>query len=162
MSRTIGFALLVWALSLMPGALILQAQTYGEITGTITDASGAVVAAVGVAVSNTANNQTRRVTTNESGNFTVPFLAPGLYDIRVEKEGFKTDTRKGVDLQVGAVARLNFTLELGAVSQVLELTGGAPLLAAENAAVGRRLRTNASRSVRAWERRANGPWPRAG
>src|SRR6266851_4701743 len=91
---------------------ILRAQTFGEFTGTITDASGAVVAAAAVKVSHAATNQVRQVTSNESGNFTVPFLAPGIYDITVEKEGFKTATRKGVDLQVGAVARLNFTLEI--------------------------------------------------
>jgi hypothetical protein len=96
----------VFLVSLIAAAPLLRAQTYGEITGTITDASGAVVAAAGVAVSNTANNQTRRVTSNESGNFTVPFLVPGLYDIRVEKEGFKTDTRRASqsDFAAGSVA----------------------------------------------------------
>src|SRR5438270_12628326 len=126
----------ICALSLMPGNLILRAQTFGEFTGAVTDASGAVVTAAVIKVSRLATNQLRQVTTNESGAFTVPFLAPGIYDITVEKEGFKTDTRKSVDLQVGAVARLNFTLEVGAVTQVLEVAGGAPLLETENAAVG--------------------------
>jgi hypothetical protein len=47
--------------------------------------------------------------------------SPGVYDIRVGKEGLKTDARKSVELQVGAVARLNFTLELGAVSRSSDL-----------------------------------------
>ena len=58
-----------------------------------------------------------------------------MYDVTVEKEGFKSDTRKQVELRVGAVTRLNFTLEVGAVTQVLEVTGGAPLLETENAVV---------------------------
>src|SRR5215471_10689533 len=115
---------------------VLLAQTFGEFTGTVTDASGAAVAGAAVKVSHAATNQVRQVVTNESGNFTVPFLAPGIYDINVEKEGFKSDTRKQIELQVGAVVRLNFTLEIGAVTQVLEVTGGAPLLETENAAVG--------------------------
>src|SRR5260370_21205862 len=99
MSRALSFILFACALSVMPGFMSLRAQTYGEITGTVADSSGAVVTGVGVTVSNTATHLTRRITTNESGNFTVPFLAPGVYNIRVEKEGFKTEARKGVNLQ---------------------------------------------------------------
>ena len=66
----------------------------------------------------------------------LPFLVPGLYDVRVENAGFKVATRRGVDLQLGAVARIDFNLEVGEVSQQVEVTGGAPLLATETTALG--------------------------
>src|SRR2546427_555276 len=58
------------------------------------------------------------------------------YDVRTETSGFKAATRKGVDLQVGAVARIDFTMEVGEVTQQMEVVGGAPLLSTENVALG--------------------------
>jgi hypothetical protein len=120
------------ALSVFP----LAAQNFGEITGTVTDASGAVITAVSVTVTNTATNQVRQMSTNQTGNYSVPYLVPGVYDVRAETPGFKASTRKSVELQVGAVARIDFTMEIGEATQQVEVSGGAPLLATENAAVG--------------------------
>ena len=69
-------------------ALSIFAQTSGEITGSVTDSSGAVVPAAKVTINNLATSQTRQVETNETGNFTVPFLSPGTYRVLVEKQGF--------------------------------------------------------------------------
>jgi outer membrane receptor protein involved in Fe transport len=74
--------------------------------------------------------------TNESGNYTVPFLVPGSYHIEVQKEGFKTVARRDVVLQVGDVIRVSFTLELGAVAQAVEVSATVPLIATESTAVG--------------------------
>ena len=112
---------------LILAALPLGAQNLGEITGTVADASGAVVAGAAVTVTNTSTNQVRRTVTNDTGTYSAPFLVPGLYEVRVEKAGFKVGSRRGVDLQVGAVARIDFNLEVGEVSQQVEVTGGAPL-----------------------------------
>ena len=117
-------------------ALRLGAQNFGEITGTVTDASGAVITSAAVTVTSAATNQVRRTTTNDAGNYSVPYLMPGLYEIRVERPGFKLAARTGVDLQVGAVARMDFKLEVGEVSQQVEVTGGAPLLNTETVALG--------------------------
>ncbi len=122
------------ALSLL--AMPLGAQNFGEITGTVSDSSGAVITGAAVTATNAATNQVRRANTNETGNYSVPFLVPGLYDIRVENPGFKIATRRSVELQVGAVARIDFTLEVGEVTQQVEVTGGAPLLATESTALG--------------------------
>jgi hypothetical protein len=111
-------------------------RTFGEITGTVADASGALVSGAVVTLTNTATNQVRRITTNDTGNYSAPFLVPGPYQVRVEKTGFKVDTRRGVDLQLGGVARIDFRLEVGEVSQQVEVTGGAPLLATESTALG--------------------------
>jgi len=121
-------------LALAAGPLL--AQNTGEITGTVADASGAVIAGAAVTITNTATSQTREVATNQAGNYSVPYLVPGTYDIRVETSGFKSVSRRGVELQVGAVARIDFAMEVGEVSQRVEVSGGAPLLTTENAAVG--------------------------
>ena len=79
----------------------LAAQNFGEITGAVSDSSGAIIAGASVAVIHTATNQVRRTTTNDTGAYSAPFLVPGTYDIRVENTGFKMATRRSVDLQVG-------------------------------------------------------------
>ena len=61
---------------------------------------------------------------------------PGSYELRVQHQGFKGAVRRGVQLQVGDVARVDFTLEIGALSEVVEVSGGAPLIETDNAAVG--------------------------
>src|SRR5688572_19468782 len=103
---------IITALFAIFGASIAMPQTFGEITGSVTDSSSAVIAAATVTVTSLSTNQSRRVQTNDTGNYTVPFLVPGLYDIEASGQGFKSTTRKGVDLQVGQVARLNFKLEV--------------------------------------------------
>jgi len=81
-------------------ALQLGAQNFGEITGTVSDVSGSVIAGAVVTVTSAATNQIRRVTTNASGDYSAPFLNPGHYEIRVQQPGFKVAMRKDVVLQV--------------------------------------------------------------
>src|SRR5262245_5300932 len=101
-----------WALAaiLLAGALPVAAQTFGEITGAVVDASGAVVSGATVKVMNAATSLLRQVETNDTGNYTVPFLPPGTYQIRVEKSGFKSATRSDILLQVADSVRVNFNL----------------------------------------------------
>src|SRR6266481_460252 len=133
MSKRVSLALFViCALWVSP----MAAQNFGEINGTVTDSSGAVIAGASVTVSSPATNQVRGAVTNRTGNFSVPYLVPGIYDIRVETPGFKAAARKGVEIQVGAIARIDFPLEVGEVSQSVEVAGGAPLLATQNVALG--------------------------
>jgi outer membrane receptor protein involved in Fe transport len=124
------------ALAWLALALPVFAQTSGEITGTVTDTSGAVIEGANVTIQNTATGQVRQVQTNQSGTYDVPFLVPGTYNIRVERQGFKTATRSDILLQVGAVARADFNIEVGVVTESVEVSGGAALLTTENTAVG--------------------------
>src|ERR687888_325782 len=89
------------------------AQTQGEITGVITDSSGAVVPDAAVTVTNVATGAVRRVVSNEAGVYNFPALQPGVYTVRVEKAGFKAVTHPEVRLEIQQVARLDFTLEVG-------------------------------------------------
>jgi hypothetical protein len=78
----------------------------------------------------------RRVQTNTTGNYNVPFLVPGLYTVHAELAGFRSVTRTEVEVQVGAVERVDFTLQMGQVSESVEVKSDAALLATESSAVG--------------------------
>ena len=112
------------------------AQNYAEITGEVADPSQALAAGAAVVAINTATGQSREAVTNASGNYTISFLTPGEYDLTVSLEGFKTASRDGIELQVGDVARVDFQLEVGTVTEVVEVTEAVPLLNSENAVVG--------------------------
>ncbi len=116
--------------------LRLCAQQFGEITGTVTDSSGAVISGTQIRVTNTATQQVRTATSNDTGVYTIPYLVPGSFTVRAEKSGFKVTTQSGVDVRVGDVARIDFQLEVGEMTQQVEVTGGAPLLNTESVAVG--------------------------
>src|SRR5207248_2163411 len=81
-------------------------------------------------------NFTRQVATNNSGAYTFPALQPGVYNVKVEGTGFGTEVRSGVELQVEQVARIDFQLRVGQISETIEVAGGAPLLTTESASLG--------------------------
>src|SRR6266851_5253011 len=111
-------------------------QTFGEITGEVTDSSGGVAVGALVTVTNPQTNFTRQAITNNAGNYTFPALLPGVYNVRAEMQGFQTEIRTGVELQVQQVARIDFQLKVGSLAETLEVSGGAPLLTTENATLG--------------------------
>ena len=117
-------------------ALPCFGQTFGEITGVVTDPSGALVVGAAVTVSNPATNLTRTATTNNAGNYTFPSLLPGVYSVKAEMQGFQGEIRGGVELQVQQVARIDFQLKVGSLTETVEVIVGAPLLNTENATVG--------------------------
>jgi hypothetical protein len=107
-----------------------------QITGRISDATGAVVAGAQITLTNQANGFKRDTITNEEGYYTIPLVQPGTYEINVHKDGFKVVIRTGVVLNVEQVARLDFTLETGAVTETVNVTSDAPLLNSETSSVG--------------------------
>ena len=125
------------SLSLFSGlALTCFGQTLGEITGVVTDSTGAVVADASVSVTNPETSVTRTAMTNSAGNYTFPSLLPGIYGVKAEMRGFQAEIRNGIELQVQQVARIDFQLKVGSMAETIEVTGGAPLLNTENATVG--------------------------
>jgi hypothetical protein len=85
----------------------------GAINGVVRDASGAVVPAAKVVVSNASNGIRRNLETNESGLFSAPSLAPGEgYEVSVLKEGFAAYAAKGIAIQVGQNVTLNVALDV--------------------------------------------------
>src|SRR5579871_3414382 len=107
-------------------ALPAFAQTVGDITGVVTDASGGVVVGATVTVTNPQTNFTRAIPTNTSGVYNFPALQPGIYNIKAELQGFQAEVRSGVELQVQQTARIDFQLRVGGVAETVEVAGGAP------------------------------------
>jgi hypothetical protein len=133
MSRRILTALCVFATLVSP----LQAQTpSGEISGVVTDASGSVLPGVKVTITNAATNGVRESTTNESGMYLVPALQPGVYTLKAERQGFRAVERANIEVLVGSANRISFSLDVGQLTDVVEVTGGAPMLQTQSAAIG--------------------------
>src|SRR5450759_4903148 len=117
-------------------AIPLHTQTFGEVTGHISDASGAAVPAAKIALTNVATNAVRRAVSTDSGDYTFPAVAPGFYTVRVEQPSFKTSTVNNVQVQVQQSLRLDFTLEVGQVTESIEILASAQMLQAENFSLG--------------------------
>jgi hypothetical protein len=118
-------------------AIPLFAQTpSGEISGVVSDTNRSVVAGVRIMLTNSATNAVREVQTNESGLYSIPVLPPGVYTLKVEKAGFRAVERRNIEVLVGSSNRIDLNLEVGDVTTVVEIAGGAPVLQSENASIG--------------------------
>lgn len=103
---------------------IAHAQT-GQIAGRVSDASGAVIAGAEINVRNAATNQERVAQTNRDGFYTVPLLGPGQYEVAASSTGFKVITRTGINVAVDQRVEVNFALEVGAVTERVEVAAQA-------------------------------------
>ena len=122
--------------SMVLSATSMWAQAvYGTIVGTVTDATGAAVANAKITITDTGRDVTQNTTSNESGNYSQRFLIAGKYRIRVESEGFKASVQDNVLVSVDTEIRVNIALELGAVSQTVEVTSDAGVLKTERSDV---------------------------
>ncbi|MBL0155859.1 MAG: carboxypeptidase regulatory-like domain-containing protein [Bryobacterales bacterium] len=109
--------------------------TNASITGIITDASGAAVPNATVTVTNTGTGVSRSVTTNGSGSYTISPLIPGTYDLRVTNAGFKAKVQTGIILETGAVLKIDAPLEVGAVTESVEVSAQAAMLQTQETSV---------------------------
>jgi hypothetical protein len=115
---------------------VLAQTTYGAVTGTVTDPSGAAVAEADVTLTNVGTAEKRVQPTGPDGLYNFVNLIPGKYKIEVEKAGFKRSTIPAVVVEVGQTARLDITLQVGEVTQSVEVTGQIPLLQADTSSLG--------------------------
>jgi hypothetical protein len=123
-------------LALLPIGVPAHAQTpSGEISGTVLDSSGLPVPGVTITLTNQATNVVRVVQTNEVGLYVISAIPPGTYDLKAELTGFRTVERKGLVVQVGSANRLAFTMDVGNLSETLEVVAHSPLIQTENAAI---------------------------
>src|ERR1700681_2932609 len=97
-----------------------------QISGLITDSSGARLPGANVTIVNQDTGISRSVDTNTDGFYSVPLLQPGNYMITVKGTGFATQVRIGITLKVGAPDCLNLTLQVGQMTQTVEVTAEAP------------------------------------
>lgn len=113
----------------------LGQAVYGSIIGTVTDPQGNAVAGANVTVTSVTKNTTEQTTTNESGNFSVIHLIPDTYRVKIEAPGFKANDVASVLVQVDTTARVDAQLQVGAVTQTVEVTGEVPQLKTDRADV---------------------------
>lgn len=130
------FSLCSTLLLLLLASVSMFGQTLGDVTGVVLDPQGAPVAGANVVLTNAATNAARTTTTNDSGLYAFPALLPGSYSVKVDKTGFKTYTQSNIEVQVQAQVRVDINMQLGQVSETVEVTASAASLNTENATVG--------------------------
>src|SRR6267142_272310 len=125
----IAVVLCLVCMSAMPSA---QAQAvYGTITGTVTDAQGSGVAGAKVVVTNVTKGTVEEVATNENGGYSVTHLIPDDYKVHIEAAGFKAHEVASVRVNVDSTVRVDAQLQIGSVTQSVEVTGEIPQLQTE-------------------------------
>ncbi len=120
---------------LLSSFVFAQTTATGTLEGTVTDASGAIVPGAQVKVSNAANGQNFETTSNERGYWVIASLPSAVYHVTVNQAGFKTFSENGVKVDAGTPAKVNITLQVGAVTETIEVTGGAEVLQTSSATV---------------------------
>ena len=110
------------------GAALAWSQVEGTIFGLVQDSSGAAMPSVSVRITNLETGLTRSVVTDERGSYRAPSLPVGRYEVRAEREGFRTAIQTGISLVVGQEAAVNLTLAVGDTNQQVTVTSEAPLV----------------------------------
>lgn len=119
----------------------LNLQSFAQTTstailGTVTDAAGAVVANAKVTVTNNGTGVSRTVTTASTGDYSFPLLDVGTYTVTVDAQGFKSGVRRNVILQINEKLRADFSLEVGATTEKVEITAEGLTLRTDDATLG--------------------------
>ncbi|MBZ5533937.1 MAG: TonB-dependent receptor [Acidobacteriia bacterium] len=136
MSRKVGFS--PWILTLLLLLLTVSAftQTTASIKGTVTDASGAAVVGAKVTVKNSERGIERVTQTSSIGDYEVPALPPGIYNVEVRMNGFESQIAKGVVLQVSNNSVQNFALKVASTNEVVTVEASAPVIETTTMTVG--------------------------
>src|SRR5262245_55867770 len=130
--------LLLAVVSLFVSVAPALAQTAtGTIVGSVVDPSGAAVASARVIIVNTSTNARIEVIANAEGEYTAPLLPPGSYSISVSAAGFRAYEQTGIRLQVQQQARIDVVLQLGAVTESVQVSADAALVEANASSVGK-------------------------
>jgi hypothetical protein len=127
---------LVAALTVTLSIAAYAQEFRGTIGGTVTDPAGASIANAKVTAVQSGTNTKARTTTDSSGEYAIPFLAPGEYELTVESNGFRQAVKSGIQLGSGERPIIDIHMAVGDVSQRLEVTDEAPMVNAENASTG--------------------------
>jgi carboxypeptidase family protein/TonB-dependent receptor-like protein len=124
------------ALAIVIPRVDAQSSYTAQLSGVVTDSSGAIIPDASVTLTDEATNVSATAATNASGIYVLTNLRPATYSIRVQAKGMATQERKGVVLAVSQETTLNFTLAPGQVTQYVEVTEQAPLLDTGDASLG--------------------------
>lgn len=114
---------------------VALAQNSSSVTGSVTDKSGAAINAAKVVAQNQETQISREVAADESGLFTIPLLPPGRYRVSASKDGFR-QAFQTITLEVNQTARFDFQLEVGTVTESVEVKASAPLIESDSSSIG--------------------------
>ncbi len=128
-----GIALLLLMLGGVPAS---AQQSIGTILGVVKDASGGTVPQAKVTVTSTETGESRSATTQDDGSYRFPALRPGHYTVKIEKDGFETQTQTGLTLDVAQELVVSPVMAVGAATQEVTVTGEAPLVNTTTSALG--------------------------
>ncbi len=129
------FGISSFLIVLFTSSLRGQAGT-AELNGNVSDASGAVVVNAKIIAANAETGAARESISSGTGSYVITLLPPGNYNLSVEAPGFRKTVQNNVELQVNQRAEVNFTLQLGQVSETVEVTASAPLLESQSSSLG--------------------------
>jgi hypothetical protein len=130
------FALIALAISLLLHIPAVAQEFRATISGHVYDASGSAVPEAKLQAINVATSETTNALTDASGSYSIPFLRPGVYKLTVTAQGFKQFVRENVTLQVGQIAGIEVTLELGQVTESINVIAEAAMLETQTASRG--------------------------
>jgi hypothetical protein len=114
----------------------LVAQQSATLNGLVTDSSSASVPTAQLRLINALTGESYSSVAGDAGNFTIPLVKPGNYELVVEAAGFKQFKQTGIKLETGSAARIDVRLEVGAVTESVTVEASVPLLKTENSSVG--------------------------
>ena len=136
MARTSTRTFLFFALSLLLAVVVSAQTSTSSITGTVTDANGAVVPGATVTATNEATGVSQSQTTTDAGYYAFPSVPVGAYTIKVERSGYKTTQKTGNVLQINTPLAVDIALEPGQVSETVTVQAGDEQLQTSNATIG--------------------------
>jgi hypothetical protein len=125
-----------WVVALVAAVGALAQDPRGSILGRVTDASGAVVPDIEVRAIGRDTGVVAAARSNSAGNYQLPFLLPGFYIVSAETAGFKRYVRENIEVRVAEAVEVNVLMELGAVSETVQVTAESPLLVTSDASQG--------------------------
>src|SRR5579872_336308 len=116
-------------------------ETSGTLAGRLVDAQG--LAVPGATVTVTGPQGSHSAVTDSDGRFSLPYLVPGSYDVKAELQGFKTSEQKNVNVGLGQTANVPMTMQVGGLTETVEVTGAAPIVDTRTTTIGANLDTAA-------------------
>src|SRR5882672_6895631 len=117
------------------GLAVCRADELAAVTGLVTDPNGRSVPGVTILITNLGTNIVSRTVTNDQGIYRVPSLQPGIYRMTLDKDGFKSIVKSGIELHVQDVASINFELQIGSVNETVTVEAGGLVINTTDGAV---------------------------
>ena len=143
----IGRVITLLVVMMLPGIILAQSSD-AVLVGIMVIRAGSVLPGSTVAATNTATGVSREVVSNETGAYQIGPLTPGTYEVRSTRTGFKTKIQPNVILQTGATLKMDMSLDVGDVSERIEVSAVAPMLQTQETSVGGVITTRNSNASR--------------